>query len=76
MLEESTPTKYMGFFTYLIAALTSSYEALFSSLHVKSTTETFGVGTLKAIPVSFPLSSGRTFPTAYDDKCYQDELRG
>ena len=45
--------------------LTLSWEALFSSRQVKSTTETFGVGTRKAIPVSFPLSSGRTFPTAY-----------
>merc|ERR1719498_963870 len=34
------------------------------NLQVRSTTETFVVGTLKAIPVSFPLSSGITFPTA------------
>ena len=31
---------------------------------VKSTTETLAVGTLKAIPVSLPLSSGITLPTA------------
>lgn len=49
----------------MIAALTSSYEAFFTRRHVKSTTETFGVGTRKAMPVSLPLSSGRTFPTAY-----------
>jgi hypothetical protein len=36
----------------------------FSSLQVKSTTETSRVGTLKAIPVNFPFNSGRTFPTA------------
>merc|ERR1719312_2088890 len=39
-------------------------EAPFFNLHVRSTTETFGVGTLKAIPVSLPLSSGMTLPTA------------
>ena len=38
--------------------------ASFWSLTVRSTTETSGVGTLKAIPVSFPLSSGMTLPTA------------
>lgn len=51
--------------THFMAALTVSYEALFWSRQVKSTTETLGVGTRNAIPVSFPLSSGRTFPTAY-----------
>ena len=30
---------------------------------VRSTTETFGVGTRKAIPVNFPFKSGITFPT-------------
>jgi len=34
------------------------------SLTVRSTTDTSGVGTRKAIPVSFPFSSGITFPTA------------
>jgi len=34
------------------------------SLTVKSTTETLVVGTLKAIPVNFPLRDGITFPTA------------
>jgi len=33
-------------------------------LTVKSTTETFIVGTLKAIPVNFPYNSGNTSPTA------------
>lgn len=33
-------------------------------LTVKSTTETLATGTRKAIPVSFPLSSGITLPTA------------
>ncbi len=30
---------------------------------VRSTTETLGVGTRKAIPVNFPFKSGITFPT-------------
>ena len=34
------------------------------SLTVKSTTETLVVGTLKAIPVNFPLRDGITLPTA------------
>merc|ERR1711988_1833081 len=49
----------------LIAATMSSYFAPFSKRQVKSTTETSGVGTRKAIPVSFPLSEGRHFPTAF-----------
>jgi len=32
---------------------------------VRSTTETSGVGTLKAMPVNFPLRLGITFPTAF-----------
>merc|ERR1711953_1560625 len=40
----------------LIAATMSSYLAPFSMRHVKSTTETSGVGTRKAMPVNFPLS--------------------
>jgi len=38
--------------------------ASFFNLTVRSTTETLAVGTLKAIPVNFPLSYGRTNPTA------------
>lgn len=34
------------------------------SLTVKSTTDTFMVGTLKDIPVNFPFNSGITNPTA------------
>lgn len=34
-------------------------------LHVKSTTETFGVGTRKAIPVNLPFREGMTLPTAF-----------
>merc|ERR1719487_2023013 len=33
-------------------------------VHVRSTTDTSGVGTRKAMPVSLPLSSGSTLPTA------------
>merc|ERR1719393_1199030 len=48
----------------LMSALISSYVVSFSSLHVRSTTETSGVGTRKAMPVSLPLSAGSTLPTA------------
>ena len=36
----------------------------FSRRTVRSTTDTFGVGTRNAIPVSLPFSSGSTLPTA------------
>merc|ERR1711972_779061 len=49
----------------LTAATISSYLAGFSNRQVKSTTDTSGVGTRKAIPVSFPFTSGITFPTAF-----------
>mmetsp|Transcript_7998 Transcript_7998/g.19213 ORF Transcript_7998/g.19213 Transcript_7998/m.19213 type:complete len:211 (-) Transcript_7998:407-1039(-) len=49
----------------LHAATMSAMLAGFSSLQVRSTTDTSGVGTRKAIPVSFPFSSGMTFPTAF-----------
>ena len=42
----------------------SAIEASLSSLQVRSTTETLVVGTLKAIPVSFPFREGMTLPTA------------
>ena len=48
---------------FFITALMSSYEQLFFSLHVKSTTETSKVGTLNDIPVSLPFSEGITSPT-------------
>merc|ERR1719161_2807776 len=48
----------------LMAATMSSMEASFSNLHVRSTTETSGVGTRKAMPVSLSLSEGMTLPTA------------
>merc|ERR1719446_79595 len=47
-----------------MASTISVYFAGFSSRHVKSTTDTSGVGTRKAIPVSLPLTVGRTLPTA------------
>merc|ERR1712151_1467729 len=49
----------------LIAATISSYFAGFSKRHVKSTTDTSGVGIRKAMPVSFPLTAGRHLPTAF-----------
>src|SRR5215475_13687893 len=48
----------------LNVALISSYLADLANLHVKSTTETFTVGTRNAIPVNLPLRSGMTLPTA------------
>uniref|UniRef100_A0A8I3WDY4 Uncharacterized protein n=1 Tax=Callithrix jacchus TaxID=9483 RepID=A0A8I3WDY4_CALJA len=44
--------------------LMSSYLAGFSRQQVRSTTDTLAVGTWKAMPVSFPFSSGMTLPTA------------
>ena len=49
---------------FFIAALISSAVALFDSSTVRSTTETFGVGTRIAIPSSLPFSSGMTSETA------------
>ena len=48
----------------LNAALTSSAVAGFSSSATKSTTETVGVGTLRAYPSNLPFNSGNTKPTA------------
>merc|ERR1712084_125884 len=48
----------------LIAATISSYFAPFSKRQVRSTTETSGVGTRKAMPVNLPLTEGNTLPTA------------
>eukprot|EP01085_Mycamoeba_gemmipara_P004506 Mycagemm_TRINITY_DN11196_c0_g1::TRINITY_DN11196_c0_g1_i1::g.4506::m.4506 type:complete len:109 gc:universal TRINITY_DN11196_c0_g1_i1:895-569(-) len=48
----------------LMAFLISSYEAGFSRRTVRSTTDTSGLGTRKAMPVSLPLSAGNTLPTA------------
>src|SRR5215472_8117680 len=48
----------------LRVALISSYLAGLASRHVKSTTETFAIGTRKAIPVNLPLRSGIILPTA------------
>merc|ERR1719331_2554690 len=49
----------------LISAQISSYDASLAGLQVRSTTETSGVGTRKAMPVSLPLSAGSTLPTAF-----------
>merc|ERR1719323_931978 len=48
----------------LIAVTISAYLAGFSKRQVKSTTETSGVGTRKAMPVSLPFTLGKTLPTA------------
>merc|ERR1712190_596842 len=42
----------------------SSMEVSFSAVKVRSTTETSGVGTRNAMPVSFPFVDGSTSPTA------------
>merc|ERR1719472_472661 len=47
-----------------MSAQISSYVASFSMMHVRSTTDTSGVGTRKAMPVSLPLRAGSTLPTA------------
>merc|ERR1719373_1403584 len=47
------------------AATMASYLAGFSKRQVRSTTETSGVGTRKAMPVNFPLTAGITLPTAF-----------
>uniref|UniRef100_A0A8I3X6B0 Uncharacterized protein n=1 Tax=Callithrix jacchus TaxID=9483 RepID=A0A8I3X6B0_CALJA len=44
--------------------LMSLYLAGFSRRQVRSTTDKLAVGTRKAMPVSFPFSSGMTLPTA------------
>ena len=49
----------------LTAALISAGEASLLRSAVKSTTETVGVGTRKAMPVNLPFSSGMTRPTAF-----------
>mmetsp|Transcript_22202 Transcript_22202/g.62227 ORF Transcript_22202/g.62227 Transcript_22202/m.62227 type:complete len:211 (+) Transcript_22202:832-1464(+) len=49
----------------LIAPTMASYLAAFSRRSVRSTTDTSGVGTRNAMPVSLPLTSGMTFPTAF-----------
>merc|ERR1719208_280682 len=49
----------------LMAATISSYLAPFSMRQVRSTTETSGVGTRKAMPVNFPFNAGKHLPTAF-----------
>merc|ERR1712054_151141 len=49
----------------LIFATISSILAGFSKATVRSTTETSGVGTRKAIPVNFPFRAGKHLPTAF-----------
>merc|ERR1719454_762735 len=48
----------------LTNAQMSAYEAFFSMMQVRSTTDTSGVGTRNAMPVSLPLRAGSTLPTA------------
>merc|ERR1711941_170621 len=46
-------------------AIISSIFAGLSKRHVKSTTDTSGVGTRKAMPVSLPFNDGKHLPTAF-----------
>ena len=46
------------------AAFTASPVVFFSTMALRSTSETFGVGTRMAMPSNFPFSSGITSPTA------------
>merc|ERR1719168_591983 len=58
-------TPFMSPAAYSFTAATiSSYLAGFSKRQVRSTTETSGVGTRKAMPVSLPFTAGRTLPKA------------
>merc|ERR1719203_1014139 len=58
-------TPFMSPAAYSFTAATiSSYLAGFSKRQVRSTTDTSGVGTRKAIPVSLPFTEGSTLPTA------------
>src|SRR4051794_18127798 len=47
-----------------IVAQTSLYDVSFVVLTVRSTTDTVGVGTRKAMPVSLPFTAGHTSATA------------
>ena len=51
-----------AFLTALFTSLTVTFS---STSTTRSTTLPLGTGTLIAIPSSFPLSSGRTIPTAF-----------
>merc|ERR1719510_2894038 len=62
-VQSSTPAMSPAAASFTAATI-SSYLAPFSKRQVKSTTETSGVGTRKAMPVSFPFTSGITLPTA------------
>src|SRR2546430_401650 len=48
-----------------IAALIAFSSASFSSAAVRSTTDTFGVGTRTAMPSSLPFNAGSTSPIAF-----------
>eukprot|EP00969_Alexandrium_andersonii_P176540 7805879-Alexandrium_andersonii.AAC.1 len=60
---ESTPFMGPAAASWILAQIASMLAPL-DGLHVRSTTDTSGVGTRKAIPVSLPLRSGMTLPTA------------
>merc|ERR1712178_600970 len=49
----------------LTLATMSSILAALSKVHVRSTTDTSGVGTRNAMPVNFPFNAGKHLPTAF-----------
>merc|ERR1719422_1441012 len=63
-VQSSTPAMSPAAASFTAATM-ASYLAGFSRRHVKSTTETSGVGTRKAMPVSLPFTDGSTLPTAF-----------
>merc|ERR1719510_2328755 len=62
-VQSSTPAMSPAAASFTAATI-SSYLAPFSKRHVRSTTDTSGVGTRNAMPVSLPFTAGKHFPTA------------
>merc|ERR1719203_975139 len=63
-VQSRTPAMGPAAASFTLATM-SSYFAGFSSRHVRSTTDTSGVGMRNAMPVSLPFTAGRHLPTAF-----------
>src|ERR1700739_2688625 len=59
------PRSWFDSAAFSISVLTSSREVSRAASNLKSISDTFAVGTRIAVPSSFPLSAGRTRPTAF-----------
>ena len=59
------PIKFLDLDAALIALFIVSTDILFLETNLKSIKDTFGVGTLIAVPSNFPDYSGITSPTAF-----------